>query len=233
VGAVFQSHVGVTRASGGRGFRAPSLAERFVSTVVSGFAVVPNPALKPETARSFEIGHHTTVGPVEADAAVFWTEADQLIEPAVDQVAVQIQFQNLARARLAGLDLAATAVPLPGLTTAVAYTFLDARELEQPSRPSRPLAFRPRHLLTLGADYRIGPATLGADFRYVSRMERVELFDGDARVSAKVVDLRAALARGPLTARLLVTNALNYIYTLVPRTLAPVRAVSLTVSWEY
>jgi hypothetical protein len=31
----------------------------------------------------------------------------------------------------------------------------------------------------------------------------------------------------------LVANALNYLYTLVPRTLAPVRAVSLTATWEY
>lgn len=233
IGAVLQSRLGGTRASAGRAFRAPSLAERFVTTVVSGFAVVPNPALVPETAWSFELGHHARVGPVEADAAIFWTEADGLIEPAVDPVAVQIQFQNLARARLAGLDLAATVAPVAGLTTSLTYTLLHARELEQPGRPARPLAFRPRHLVTLGADYRLGPALVGADFRYMSRMERVELFDGDPRVAAKVLDLRAAVARGPLAARLLVTNALNYLYALVPRTLAPVRAVSLTVGWEY
>lgn len=233
VGAVFQSRLGATRASAGRAFRAPSLAERFVNTVVSGFSVIANPGLQSETAWSFEVGHHVTVGPVEGDAAAFWTEADKLIEPAVDQVAVQIQFQNLTRARLAGLDLAVSAEPLRNLTTSAAYMYLDARELAQPGRPARALAFRPRHLLTLGADYRLGPATLGADFRYVSRMERVELYDGDTRVAAAVLDLRAGVTRGPIAARMLVTNALNYLYTLVPRTLAPVRAVSLTLSWEY
>jgi iron complex outermembrane receptor protein len=237
IGAVFHTALGATRASAGRAFRAPSIAERFVNTVVSGLTVVPNPALTPETAWSFELGQHTRVGPVEADLAAFWTEADDLIEPAfvIDTVAdtSYIQFQNLTRARLAGLDFAATVTPLPNFSGTVGYTFLYARELAQPGRPARALAFRPRHLVTLTADYGAGPATFGADFRFMSRMERVELFDGDTRVAAKVLDLRAAVTRGAWSGRLLVTNALNYIYTLVPRTLAPVRTVSLTLSWEY
>jgi outer membrane receptor protein involved in Fe transport len=194
---------------------------------------VPNPGLAPETAWSFEVGQRAMVGPVGADAALFWTEAYHLIEPVVNPVSLQIQFQNLTRARLLGLDLAATATPLPALTTSLAYTFLYARELAQTGGPERPLAFRPRHVLMLGADYRLGSATLGADFRYVSRIERVVVFEGDRRVAATTLDVRAAVARGPLASRLLVTNALNYIHTLVPRNLRPARAISLTVSWEY
>jgi outer membrane receptor protein involved in Fe transport len=149
-----------------------------------------------------------------------------MIEPFIG--GAQIQFRNLERARIAGLDLAATARPAASLTTSLAYTFLHARELGQPERP---LAFRPRHLVTLGAEYRLGAATLGADFRYMSRIERVDLFAGDERVPAKILDLRASASRGPLSARLLVTNALNYVYALVPRTLAPVRALSLSLTW--
>ena len=233
VGAVFDSRLGATRVSAGRGFRAPSLAERFVNTFVGGFTVVANPGLQPETAWSFEAGHHARAGAFQGDAAVFWTEAYDMIEPVVDQVAVQIQFRNLVRARLAGLDLTAGVAPLPGLTTSLSYMFLYAHELGQNGEPSQPLAFRPEHLLTFTADYAIGPATVGADFRFVSRMERVSLFEDDTRLAAKVLDLRAGFTRGPLSGRLLVTNALNYIYTLVPRTLAPVRALSLTLSWEY
>jgi len=47
------------------------------------------------------------------------------------------------------------------------------------------------------------------------------------------VDLHAGWTRGPLAAHLLVSNALNYIYTLVPRTLAPVRKVTVAVTWTY
>jgi hypothetical protein len=61
----------------------------------------------------------------------------------------------------------------------------------------------------------------------------VELFPGDPRISAKVLDLRAGWTHGPLTARILVANALNYIYNLVPRTLAPVRTITVTLTYLY
>jgi len=79
------ARTGVWRASAGRGFRAPSLAERFVSTVVQGIPVVPNPNLDPETAWSFELGNAASLSSaVRTDAALFWTEAYGLIEPTLD-----------------------------------------------------------------------------------------------------------------------------------------------------
>ncbi len=234
-GGVLPTHAGVWRASVGRGFRAPSLAERFVATVVTPFVVVPNPNLHPETAWSFELGNAAQLmRVVRSDVALFWTEAEDLIEPSVNPSTVQIQFRNVARARLAGLDVALAATPFtPRLATTLAYTFLVARELTHDTVPERPLAFRPKHLLTLGADYGWGPFGVGGDFRYMSRFERVELYPNDPLVAAKVLDLRASFERRPLTARLLIANALNYVYNLVPRTLAPVRVVSVTLTWTY
>jgi hypothetical protein len=89
---------------------------------------------------------------------------------------------------------------------------------------------------TLGADYQWRTLSVGAEFRYTSRIERIELepvFGRDPRVSARVLDLRAGWQRGSLTARLLVANALNYLYNLVPRTLEPVRTVSVVLTWIY
>ncbi len=234
-GLVLPSGAGVWRLSAGHAFRAPSIAERFVSTVVDGLPVIPNPNLRPEQAWSFELGHARPIGPwLHADAALFWTEARRLIEPNVDASKGQIQFQNRQRARLAGVDLALRATPLGDrLVTTAAYTFLYARELATDTTPERALAFRPRHLLTLSADYSLGPAALGADVRYSSRMERVEIYELDPRVAAKVLDLRATYTRGPLAAHLLLTNALNYVYTLVPRTLEPVRTATLTLVYSY
>ena len=236
VGAVLPAGRGVWRASLGRGFRAPSLAERFVSTYVSGIRVVPNPTLGPEEAWTVEVGHARGFADDRArvDAAVFWTEARHLIEPSINTALVQIQFQNLARARLAGLDLSLSATSLlPHLSATLAYTFLYARELAHDTTPTRPLAFRPRHLLTLDADYALGAVSVGAALRYSSRFERVELYETDPRVAAKVVDLHAGWTRGPLAAHLLVSNALNYIYNLVPRTLEPVRKLTVAVTWTY
>ena len=225
----------VWRASAGRGFRAPSLAERFVSTAVQGLTVIPNPDLDPETAWSFELGNAGHLSStVRWDAALFWTEAYHLIEPRVETATSQIQFQNVTRARLAGLDLSVTAAPLaPRLTTALSYTFLYARELAQDSVPERPLAFRPKHLLTLTADYQWRTLGVGGDFRYASRLERVELDESDPRVAEKVLDLRAGLAHGPLSLGCRLANVLNYIYNQVPRTLAPVRMLSVTLTWTH
>ncbi len=236
IGAVLAAAGGTWRASVGHGFRAPSLAERFVSTRVEPFDVIPNPDLRPEKAWSFEVGHtrELAAGVARVDAALFWTEARQLIEPHIEPAVLQIQFRNVTRARLAGLDLAVTASPLtPKLVTTLGYTFLHARALANDTVPEGPLAFRPRHLLTLGADYSWGPATLGGDFRYMSRLERVELYPDDPRVAAKVIDLRAGYTRGPISTRVQIANALNYIHNLVPRTLAPVRTMSVVATWTY
>ena len=231
VGGVLPTARATWRVSIGRGFRAPSLAERFVSTTVSGLTVIPNPSLTPETAWSFELGNATRwSGALRSDVALFWTEAYDLIEPHVDTTLAQIQFRNVARARLVGLDLALGASPLtPQLTASLAYTFLYSRDLALDSA----LAFRPTHLLTLTADYHWRAFGVGGDFRYSSRFERVELYPDDPRVDAEVLDLRASWEQGPLAARVLLTNALDYIYNLVPRTLAPVRTLSVTLTWTY
>jgi outer membrane receptor protein involved in Fe transport len=235
VGAVLPSAVGTWRASAGRGFRAPTLAERFVNTQAFGFQVIPNPGLHPETAWSFEVGNTAPLSSWgRLDAALFWTEARQLLEPTfvLDGGVQKIQIQNVSRARLRGLDASLAFTPFPELTATVAYLFLDARDLANDSL----LAFRPKHLLTLGADYRWRTLSVGGDFRYTSRIERIELepvFGGDPRVSAKVLDVRAGWQSGSLSARLLVANALNYIYNLVPRTLEPVRTVSVVLTWTY
>ena len=225
----------VWRASAGRGFRAPSLAERFVSTTVQGLTVIPNPGLDPETAWSFEVGNAGHLSPaVRWDAAVFWTEAYHLIEPQVDDAGARIQFQNVTRARLVGLDLSVAVAPLtPRLATALAYTFLYARELAHDGVPERPLAFRPKHLLTLSADYQWRALSAGGDVRYTSRLERVELYESDPRVAEKVLDLRAGLVLGPVALGCRLANALNYIYNQVPRTLAPVRTLSVTLTWTH
>jgi outer membrane receptor protein involved in Fe transport len=241
LGAVLPTSLGTWRASVGRGFRAATIAERFVTTQAFGFQVIPNPSLRPETAWSFELGDVTTLSSwARLDAALFWTETRQLLEPTfvlvVDSTTrdtvQKIQIQNVSRARLRGLDASLVVTPLPALTGTIAYLFLDARDLAD----NAVLAFRPKHLVTLSADYRWHALSVGGDFRYSSRIERIELeavFGNDPRVPAKVLDVRAGWQRGALSARFLAANALNYIYNLVPRMLEPVRTVSVVLTWTY
>ena len=240
VGGTLPVAGGTLRASVGRGFRAPTMAERFVHTVALGFEVIPNPTLRPETGWSVELGHTTPVlGAVRLDAALFWTEARELVEPqlilVLDPVTMKttakIQLQNVTRARISGLDATLLAAPIPEhLAAALAYTYLD-------TRPT--LAFRPTHLLTVTADYAPagtgGAWGVGADFRYASRPERIELegFVDPRRVAVRVLDVRGSWTHRQFEVRLLVANALNLVYNLVPETLAPVRTISVTAAWSY
>jgi len=229
---------GVLRASIGRGFRAPTVAERFVHTFAEGLEVIPSPNLRPETAWSLELGH--TTAPLwhvlRLDAALFWTEARELIEPRLISGG-KIQLQNVTRARIAGLDVAILSAPIPDrLTATLSYTYLSTRrQVAGDPSASGPLAFRPRHLVTLSGDYSLGASAVGADFRYASRVERIELegFVDARRVPVKVLDLRAGWKQGPVELRLLAANVLNYIYNLVPQTLAPVRTVTVTAVWSH
>ncbi len=239
IGAVWPTPTGSWRASLGRAYRSPSLAERFVTTYVFGFPVIPNPSLRAEDGWSAEVGR--SWGPLpwlRGDAAVFWTEARELVEPVVDSTG--IQFQNLQRARLAGLDFNATAAPLDRVAVSLAYEFLYARELPHDTgtagaqTPERPLLYRPQHLLTISADFHWLRLGAGADWRYSSRFEGKDpIFSSDARLNARVLDLRASWTAGPLDVHLKVANALNYIYNLAPRVLEPVRTTTLTVAYTY
>jgi len=227
------------RASVGRGFRAPSLAERFTSTAAQGIRVIPNPNLENETSWAGEAGATTRLGErVELDGALFWNEYQNLIEPGLVTGGTEIQFANVTRARVRGLDVTARAAALAGgrLSGELAYTFLDARDLSL----DLPLAFRPRHIATLSADWLIGPVgarasalTAGFDARLASSPQRVEIYEGDRRVAARTLDLRATWRSGGLEVIGKVENVFNYIYTLVPRTLEPPRtySLSLTVTW--
>lgn len=234
-GLVWPTRTGSWRASIGRAYRAPSLAERFVTTYALGFRVIPNPALRAEDGWTAEVGRSWTPLPwLRGDAALFWTEARHLVEPAITP-SLLIQFQNVQRARLAGLDLNVTAMSLgPHVTTTLAYQYLLARELAHDTVPERPLLYRPRHLVTLAADYTWRRVGLGADLRYSSKFERQDpLFPGDPQLGGKVLDLRASWAAGPLEAHLKVANALNYIYNLAPRVLEPVRTTTLALTYTY
>jgi outer membrane receptor for ferrienterochelin and colicins len=230
----WQLPVARARASIGRGFRAPSLAERFTSTVAQGIRVIPNPELHNETSWSGEVGATTRASRLlVVDAALFWSEYRDLIEPGLVSGGTEIQFLNLTRARVRGLDASAQAAGLAGgrLTATLAYTYLDARDLSL----DRPLPFRPRHLATLSADWlvdstRAGAFTAGFDARTSSRAERVDIFESDRRVAARTVDLRAAWRRGGIELLAKVENVFNYIYTLVPRTLEPPRTFSLALT---
>ncbi|MDM7925822.1 MAG: TonB-dependent receptor [bacterium] len=228
------------RASFGRGFRAPSIAEVFADITVSGFHVSPNLDLRrAERAWSAEIGAGRTVDlgrlspvldgshPVLLfDAAVFRSDYRDMIEVGLKPGSQDIQFLNIGSAFTQGFEGRVRASLWAGrLSGQAGYTFVDSRD----RGTGRPLRYRSKHRLNAGAEWRTGRLTFGLDARFASRIEETLLYNADERVPVRVLDGRVGLDLGRTDLVIECTNMGNYMYTLRERMLEPIRAFSLTL----
>jgi outer membrane receptor for ferrienterochelin and colicins len=214
------------RASVGAGYRAPSAIEQFVSSVQFGFQVVPNPALRGEHAWSGEIGTTVTVlNQVRVDAALFGSVYRDLIGPgpAPGQPFV-FQFQNFARARIAGADVGLDAQVIPRkLEVQGTYLFLDTRDRDT----GEPLPYRSRHNFT--STITVFEGLAGLDLRFRSRVGAVLAYPLDPRSDVTVVDLRFGYRVLGMLWQLKVANLFNQFYVDVQeRKAGAPRSVALT-----
>lgn len=212
----------------GRGFRSATVAELFTSTTASGFQVVPNIGLTAESSWSYEIGMQAILPFAFINIAAYLNKYRDLIEPdfVTQQGRPVIQFQNLNRARIRGFeaevrtDLLHRHVALTG-----GYTYLDTKD----ETFGGALGYRPKHLVAFTGELRLPPFVAGADFRYVSRLQKVKIFPDDPRVSQKVTNIRAGFEFGLLAVTANVNNLFNYQYTQVERTIEPTRSFGLNL----
>jgi vitamin B12 transporter len=146
------------RASVGEGFKAPSLFQ-----LHSDFG---NPALSPEASTSFDLG-------------LAWKGRGQWPYPAVTLYRRDTEdlivftsswtYDNIGRARSQGVEIEAGAELAPGLTLLGAYSLADnANRTAGSAEFGNPLPRRPRHALSLAAEWELGAPVLGADLRWVS-----------------------------------------------------------------
>lgn len=152
----------------GRGYRAPSLFERFGTSFDSffGYSVFGDPRLQPERSIGFDVGIDQKLhnNRVRASASYFYTQLQKviifdssgLLDPATDPFGRFIGYLNTNGriARGAEIDLAAT--PIRSLNLTAAYTFTKAQE-RTPQVPGtiRSLAI-PEHQLSIVATQRFG-----------------------------------------------------------------------------
>ncbi len=214
------------RASIGAGYRAPSAIEQFVASRQFGFEVIPNPALQGERAWSGEIGTTVTVlDRVRLDAAVFGSTYRDLIAPGpAPGRPFVFQFQNVSRARVAGLDVGVTAHVVPDkLELQTTYLLLDTED----RATNRSLPYRSRHNVTGTLTMFQGLAAV--DVRYRSRVEEVLVYPLDPRSDVTVVDLRLGYRALNLLWQLKVANVFNQFYVDVQeRTPGAPRAIQIT-----
>ncbi len=236
------------RASIGRGFRSPTMAEMFTETTTSGFRVIPNPDLKAEKAWSYEIGFNQILSEnILLDFALFHNDYENFIEPERDEQNT-VFFINADRARIRGLELTTqTTWWKKRIHVKTSYTLLDpkyvsrdyslfwwAEKLMGAKEPevsfSAPLAYRPKHLFTGSVDFTLGDFNFGIDYRYVSKLDSVKVYPADKRVPQKVWDARLSYKMDNVTFSFNINNLFNYNYTQVERNMAPVRHFVFSVN---
>jgi len=218
------------RASVGRGFRAPTMAEMFTSTIVSGFRVVPNEDLRAERSWSFEAGINQLLGEnIYCDLALFRTDYWDLIEGSPD-ITNTIRFANLTRARISGAEInLKTSWWQRHLGLDFGYTFMDPIDISL----NKTLVYRPKHLLMFSFSFNYGFVGLNLDYRYYSRIEEVLIYPDDDRVPQKVLDAKLAFNWRTYQLAFDIDNALQYHYVPVERNIAPLRKFMVTLSGEF
>lgn len=236
-GLVFKPKEGTAlRLSMGTGFRAPSMGEAFTSTSMAGFIVIPNPELKPERNFSIEFGWRQIYNKyLSSDMAVFYSRYRELIE--INLITNEnVQFQNVTEAHVSGAELNFNFQPLPKeLYFNLGYTYVYARDIMLNDY----LKYRPRHLMYLHSRWLVSFLTLGADYRFISRYDRIDdrltalIPDADAYGNAHVVDVRLEtdfrFNSIPLLVTLQLNNILQYHYIDQIASIAPIRNYVLTM----
>lgn len=221
------------RLSFGTGFRAPAISEAFTSTTAAGVTVKPNPSLKPERAVSFETGFRFTHPLAMIDFALFWNYYWNLIEPVFD-VDGKIFFKNVTEARIEGLEFSANLLPLSPVNLSLGYTYLFPWDLSEDAI----LKYRPKHIFYANASAGYKLFSIGADFRFISKYERIDELlkivvpDAEERVPIYVVDVRFGLNFNKLKIIFNINNLLQYNYVEIVGNLAPIRNFNLSVDYE-
>jgi iron complex outermembrane receptor protein len=231
------------RLSVGRGFRSPSLAERFASVKYGGFEVVPNFDLKPEVSWSAELGtlleFDTPVLPVILDFSVFYSYYNDLIEPTFKQETRPIIiFDNITRAQIWGSEISLKTMIFKKVFFQLGATFLEPKDLKD----MQVLKYRSKFSLIASLGVPLGIFTTNFDFRYISKIVRVDEMlrlqvpDYDALVPIYVLDFTIGCDltkfRLPLNLQLSIQNALDYYYAEMVGNLAPTRLISFRIQYS-
>ena len=233
------------RTSIGMGFRYPSISELFtsVTTGVSQVKIVPNDSLKAERSFSIEAGlNYSWKDRFAIECALFHNGFSDLIEAGVDPNRLVIQFANVTKARIRGIEAGIKSNWFNRfLLTDINYTYVDPVDLNQ----NTVLKFRPRHLLYIstGMSHQKFDATI--DYRYISRVEQIDenlvrfapIIHGDHRVPIKVFDIGMGYVLSnwgiPLKVSFNIKNLFNYYYVELIGNLAPVRTFFLSVEGAF
>ncbi len=226
------------RTSMGWAYRAPAIAEMFTESQQYIFEVKPNPSLKSEKSISLEVGLFWQTSSISFDMAIFSSYYNRLIEPVQDPADNKIHFMNITEARIQGVEVSFNwKLPFIPLENRLAYTYLDPRDLTA----GKVLSYRHEKSLVISEQFAITKyMTCGIDYRYLSKMRRVQLFDENPKTGAdQIVPIHLfsgfvqLAVNKSLSATLSAENLFQYYYIVVERNMGPVRYIKLNLNYSF
>ncbi|MGD9811773.1 MAG: TonB-dependent receptor plug domain-containing protein [Sphingobium sp.] len=193
----------VLRATYAEGFRAP--------TVTEGLPPFGNSALKPESARGFDLGVERSVADDKARLFATWFHRKSR------NLIAGFPLGNIDSARASGLELGARLRPAPSLDIEASYALVETRDQSPGTNSGNRLARRPVHSASVTVDW-TSPAKLafGASVRLVG-----DSFDDAANTvrldGYALTDVRASY---PLTERIEIYGRIENPFDSEYRTVA-------------
>jgi len=187
------------RASWGQGYRFPTIAEKYISTSVTGLSIFPNPDLTSETGWSAEIGVKQGVKISEwqglIDLSGFVSEYSNMMEFTFGYYPFPgFKSLNIGDTRITGAEISFKGEGKIGKlpTTLIAgYTYIDPKFLDFDSLQNalssadyNVLKYRFRHTIKFDVETTINRFRIGATCNYNSFMEAVDAAFVDAIIPA-------------------------------------------------
>ncbi|UCE04563.1 MAG: TonB-dependent receptor, partial [bacterium] len=229
----------VLRASAGSGFRAATIAERYLDFKGGSLIVEANPDLKAETSWSYDLGlRQYLTSNWYFEISAFKNDYHNLIEIDTRQIGllfeeeiqISARFKNLLEAKIQGIEFASIGNWWNDrLRLLTSTTIIDHEDLSS----GEPLTYRPNVIAYVNPSFRLGKWELHADFRYASRIEKVKLFQYDDRVPQKVWNFRLIYHLRNLDFQFAINNALDYYYTQIERTMGEIRNFTFGITGEF
>jgi outer membrane receptor protein involved in Fe transport len=247
------------RTSWGQGYRFPTIAEMFISTVAGSLPVVPNPFLTSETGWTAEFGvkQGVKVGGFYGyvDGAIFQSEYTNMMEFQASKKVLGFQSQNSGDTRIKGFEVSMAGQGKIGNITPsllIGYTYIDPKykdfttALDDASSVDyNVLKYRFKHNFKFDYEMSYKALSLGAAILYNSRMEAVDRIIELAVPETKeyrqrnntgfmTLDIRfSAKPIEKLKISIIGANILNEEYTYRPGLLEPPRNVQVRMDYKF
>ena len=192
----------------------------------------PNPNLKPETSRSFEVGTSGYYSGGFWSLQRYYTEVKDLIDGNHYDAATAIYSpQNISTARIEGTEISVTK-SYEQITTMLNYTIQDPRSLEEGANYNHTLARRSRQSGRLTMSYDLGSAKLSTNVNAIG--PRFDDIQNTKRMGGyTTIDLLAAVPfKSGFSLQLKAANVLDRHYETVSNYNQEGRNISLQLSYH-